>query len=130
MLYLVGGGCHSASVEVNIEGGAKLTRSRADVNAVGIAVVSLGEDHSVEWAVEFNVDTHVRLFTLDLQILDLGLVAWLTDGPLIFGSRSNGTTLGWVACKSGAIRWRQSRAGWDVVGRKWDLAFVVVGSSS
>jgi len=131
LFYLVGRWCHSACVEVNIEGGAKLTRSRADVNAVGIAVVSLWEDHSVEGSVEFNVDTHVRLFTLDLQILDLGLVTWLTNWPLIFGSRSNRTALGWVACKTAAIRWwQQSRSGRDVVGRKRDLAFVIIGSSS
>ena len=64
--YLVGRRGHSASVEVNIEGGAKLTRSRANVNAVGVAVMSRGEDHSVEWSIEFDVDTHVRLFALHL----------------------------------------------------------------
>ena len=130
-IYLVGGRSHSASVEVNIESGAKLTGSRANVNAIGIAVVSLGENHSVEWPIEFNVDAHVSLFALHLQVLDLRLIARLTDGPLIFGSRSNGTTLRWVACKTAAIWWlQQSRSGWDVIGRNWNLSFVVCRSSS
>lgn len=44
------------------------------MDAIGVTVVTLGEDHAVEGSVEFDVDPHVGLFALHLKILDLGLV--------------------------------------------------------
>lgn len=94
------------------------------MNTVRVAVMSLGEDHSVERSIEFDIDTHVRLLALDLQILNLRLVARLANRPLIFRGWANGTTLRWVASKT-AGWWRQeSRARWNVVGWKWDLSFI------
>lgn len=67
--------------------------------------MSFGEDHSVERSIEFNVDTHVRLLALHLQILNLRLIARLANGPLIFRSWANRTTLRWVTSKA-AGWWR------------------------
>lgn len=105
MNYLVGGGCHAARVEVDVEGGTQLTRSWSDVDAVGIAVVALGEDHTVEGSIEFNVDSHVRFLALHLEILDLGLVTRCADRPLIFGSRTDGVSLSGVT-QTGCWWWR------------------------
>lgn len=129
-IYLVGGGCHATSVEINIESGAKLSGTGSDMNAVGITIMTFGEDHSVEWPVEFNVDSHVRLFALNLQVFDLWLVTRCTNWPLVFGSRTDRATLWWVAGQAGWRWWQQSwttRTGWNVVGWQWDLAFVVIG---
>ena len=118
---LVGRRSHAARVEVDVESGAQLAGSRPDVNAVGIAVVSLAEDHSVKGPVELDVDPHVRLFALDLKVLDLRLIAGLADGPSVLRSGTrNGC--GWIV-----LRWRRKKrsrcAGLDVVWQR-DLPLV------
>jgi len=101
------------------------------VNAVGVAVVALGEDHAVEGSIEFDVDPHMSLLALHLQVLDLWLIARLTDGPWIFWSRAKRTG-SWVT----GTRWREQgrwkQRTWStrangVIGRQRDLSFVVVG---
>ena len=106
--YLIGGRGHAARVEVNIESGAELPRTGSDMDAIGVAVVAFGEDHSVERPVEFDVDAHVGLFALDLQVLDLRLVGCCANWPLIFRSRADRCPLGWIAGQAGWW-WQQSR---------------------
>lgn len=86
---LVGWWGHSARIEVDIEGGAQLSRSRTDVDAVGITVVTLAEDHAIEWPVELNIDPHVGLLALDLKVLDLRLISCWAYGPSVFSHRSD-----------------------------------------
>ena len=100
-IYLVGRGSHAARVEVDVKSGTQLPRAGSNVDAVGVAVVAFGEDHTVERSVEFNVDPHVSLLALHLQVLDLWLIARLADGPWIFWSRTKGTG-SWVR-----TRWRE-----------------------
>jgi len=100
------------------------------MNAVGITVVAFGEDHAVKGTIEFNVDPHVSLLALHLQVLDLWLIARLTDGPWIFWSRAKWTG-SWVRTRRWKLRrWEQrtrSTRADGVIGRQRDLSFVVVG---
>ena len=128
--YLIGWGSHAARVEVDVKSGTQLSRAGSNVNAVGVAVVALGEDHAVEGPIEFYVDPHVSLLALHLQVLDLWLIARLADGPWIFWSRAKGTgsrvRTRWWEQRRWEQRTRSTRAN-GVIGRQRDLSFVVVG---
>lgn len=57
--------------------------TRFQMHAVLIAVESLREDHPVEGSIEFDVDAHVRLLALHLQMLDLGAIVRGRQGPWV-----------------------------------------------
>ena len=49
------------------------------MNAIWVAVEAFAEDHAIEGSVELDIDTNTRLFTLNLNVLDLwkiGLGGW------------------------------------------------------
>ena len=60
------------------------------MDAIGVTVVTLGEDHAVEGPVELDVDAHVRPLALHLQVLDLRLVLRRRQRPgvVLYGHRS------------------------------------------
>lgn len=74
---------HAAAVQEDLEGRTQVASARLQMHAVRIAVESLREDHSVEGSIEFDVDAHVRLLALHLQMLDLGAVVRGREGPWV-----------------------------------------------
>jgi len=63
-----------AIAESNIEAGRAATQSRRQVDAVHVAVVTLGEDDAIEGFVELDEHLHAVLLALDVQGHDLGHV--------------------------------------------------------
>jgi len=64
----------AALMESNIEAGRAATQSRRQVDAVHVAVVTLGEDDAIEGFVELDEHLHAVLLALDVQGHDLGHV--------------------------------------------------------
>lgn len=71
---MVGRTGHAAAVEEDFECGTQVTGARLHVNTVRVAVEALREDHAVERPIELDVDAHVRLLALHLQMFDLRVV--------------------------------------------------------
>lgn len=68
-----------------------MTGTRLKMHAVRVTVESLREDHSVEGSIEFDVDAHMRLFALHLQVLDLGTIVVSGQGPGVVAATAAAT---------------------------------------
>ena len=62
------------------------------MHTVGVSVVALAEDHSVEWSVKDDPDSHHVFLALDLEVLDLGHVGRRPHLPRVIGADG---LLGW-----------------------------------
>lgn len=94
---MIGRGAHTAGVEEDLEGGAEVTSARFQMNTVRIGIESLAEDHPVERTIELDVDAHVSLLALHLQMLDLGRIG-RGERPVLLGTSvraSRCTVLSW-----------------------------------
>ena len=69
-----------------------LAKVSGDMHTVGVSVVALAEDHSVEWSVKDDPHSHHVFLALDLEVLDLGHVGRLGDLPGVVGA---GGRWGW-----------------------------------
>lgn len=78
---VVGRAGHSAAVQEDLESGAEMTGTGFHMHAVVVTVEALREDHSVEGTIELNVDTHVRLLALHLEVFDLWVVRCGSQRP-------------------------------------------------
>lgn len=90
-----------------------MTGTRFQVHAMRIAVVALGEDHAVERTIEFDVDAHVRLLALHLQMLDLRAVVRSAQRPLFVGANFVAVT---TAARGAAAAMRLQSVGHSVYG--------------
>lgn len=83
---------HTAAVQEDLESCTKVTGTGLQMHTVRIAVESLREDHSVEGSIEFDVDAHMRLFALHLQVLDLGAIVRGRQGPRVVSTTAAAAT--------------------------------------
>lgn len=74
---------HPAAIQEDLEGRTQVTRAGFQMHTVLITVESLREDHSIEGSIEFDVDAHMRLLALHLQMLDLGAIVRGRQGPRV-----------------------------------------------
>ena len=71
---VIGRGAHATRIEEDFKGGTKVTCSRFQVDTVGIRIETFTEDHPVKGSIELYIHSHVCLFTLNLEMLNLGSI--------------------------------------------------------
>lgn len=74
---------HAATVQENLEGRTQMAGARFQMHTVSITVEAFGENHAVKRTIEFDVDAHVSLFALHLQMLNLRTVVRCAQRPRI-----------------------------------------------
>lgn len=83
LTIVIGRAAHAATVQENLECRTQMAGARFQMHTVSITVETFRENHAVEWAIEFDIDAHVSLLALHLQMLDLRTVVWRTQWPWI-----------------------------------------------
>lgn len=109
---MVGRARHTAAVQEDLEGGAQVPSARLQMHAVRIAVETLGEDHAVERPVELDVDAHVRLFALHLQMLDLRAVVRGGQWPRVVSAAATAAAPDQAAATSAATQQTRRTVYW------------------
>lgn len=74
---------HATTVQENLERRTQMAGAGFQMHAVSITVETFGENHAVKRTIEFDVDAHVSLFALHLQMLNLRTVVWCAQRPWI-----------------------------------------------
>lgn len=80
---MIGRTAHAATVQEYLECRTQMPGARFQMHTVSVTVETFGENHAVERAIEFNVDAHVSLLALHLQMLDLRTVVRRSQWPRI-----------------------------------------------
>lgn len=96
---------HAAAIQEDLEGRTQMTGAGFQMHTVRVTVESLREDHSVEGSIEFDVDAHMRLLALHLQVLDLGAIVRGRQGPGVVST----TTAAATAAATTAAATQQTR---------------------
>lgn len=97
-----------------------MSGSGFQMHAMRVTVEPLAENHAVKGTIKLNVHTHVRLFALHLQMLDLRIVGSGCQGPRVIAAPTYAITAATTTAAAGpwasgrSIDWRWHR--WPIHG--------------
>lgn len=83
LTVVIGRTAHAATIEENLESCTQMAGAWFQMHTMSITVETFGENHAIEWTIEFNVDAHMSFFALHLQMLNLWTVIWCSQRPWI-----------------------------------------------